>query len=84
MDGSNNTIQSLASKIDSLIQHVEDTHVEDLTDDERKAMKEFVQLLVALQRLRRFGIWLLILVGVVASNWEKLQHLLRGFFHATN
>lgn len=47
-----------------------------LTPDEKQVLKDFIQFAVAVVRMKKFGVWLAITIGLVYANWERV----RSFF----
>lgn len=64
----------LSARIDSIIEK------DDLTEEERKLLKGVLKVLVAVQRLGRFGRVVFLGAVVLLTNWEKVKTTIIGWF----
>ena len=65
-------LEDLAKQLDELLADND----KEWTSEEKAALRQLARILVAFQRLGRLGFYILITIGIIVTNWEKLK----GYF----
>ena len=72
-----NKLEELAKQLDDLL----DQDTNDWSREEKAALRQLARTLIAFQRLGRLGFYILITIGILVTNWEKLKGYFAGHGH---